>query len=137
MFQPNSGFVSNQDSSARRSTCSPTTTITLLAGSTGAETGDGSTLAAFSSAAIVPSVPHQVRWRVVVPSSVIETGVSGLRPWVTSAAAEAGTEPRTVRTTSVDSQAPRSAQTDSASRPPQSTKRTSAPCAPARSGTPA
>jgi hypothetical protein len=49
-------LVSNQDSAERCATCGPITAITLLAGSTGADTGEGSTRAAFSSAARVPRV---------------------------------------------------------------------------------
>ncbi len=134
-FQPNSGFVSNQECEERCATCSPTTAITEVAVSTGAETGEGSTRAAFRSAAMVASVAVNERCRVVVPESVAQNAESGLRPLATSALAVAGSWASVVRTTSVVSGEPRSTGPPASSAAP-STKRTSVPLLP-RSGTPA
>ncbi|CAM5227331.1 hypothetical protein SAVIM40S_02983 [Streptomyces avidinii] len=130
--QPNSGFDSNQDRSSRRATalCSPTTAMTGRAPS-----GEGSTLPCLNTWAIVPSVAHQVRCRVVVPATVTVSGVSGLRPAPTSSAAAAETVSSVADTTRMPSLAPTSLQ-QRAEAVRASTNRTSAPCL-SRSGTPA
>jgi len=79
--QPNSGFVSNHDSAARRSTTSPTTV-----------TAGGAIRAARASVPIRPSVETTVSCSVVVPTRVIATGVSALRPAATRAAATSAIE---------------------------------------------
>ena len=63
--QPNSGLVSNHDSSLAQPTVEPTTA------------SDGNRLGrAQSSASTSPRVLEWVRWSIVVPCSVTATGVS-------------------------------------------------------------
>ncbi len=76
--QPNSGLVSNHESDSRMPTTSP---ITVTAGD--------SMRAVRASAAISARVDTTVRCSVVVPTEVIDTGVSGSRPAAQSASAAA------------------------------------------------
>src|SRR5665648_232866 len=69
MFQPNSGLVSNHESCSRSWTVEPTTA------------SDGnSTLAEVIRPTTSPSVLVWVRWVMVVPRSVSDTGVPSSRP---------------------------------------------------------
>src|SRR3954452_9875028 len=90
--QPNSGLVSNQDRAVRRSTTSP---ITVTAG--------GVIRAARASSAIRPSVETTVSCSVVVPTRVMATGVSSLRPAATSAVATSAMQLTAESSTSVRS----------------------------------
>jgi hypothetical protein len=92
-------------------------------------------LADFRVRSTVPSVAVQVRWRVVVPATVTDRGVSGLRPAAMRRVAVRVTVSRVAETTTVASEAPTSVQQRS-SAVPASMKRTSPPSG-SRSGTPA
>src|SRR5690606_4850152 len=90
----NSGLVSNHDSASRRSTTSPTTM-----------TAGGVIRASRASAAMFSRVEITVRWSVVVPTRVIDTGVSAARPAASSDAEISAIWPTAESSTSVRSSA--------------------------------
>src|SRR5690606_29298616 len=88
--QPNSGLVSNQDSSSRSTTWGPTTATVCPE------------QCSVTAAAAVPSGTTTVCWSVVVPPQVSATGVSASRPAasraVTARAISAGSPTTTTET---------------------------------------